>query len=271
MTDEQMNKVLDEYEIKIALLNTLPAALYNTNTNRARPFEHKPGQPIHRVSLGRYERKEYTQDNLAIHTGQQWLWFLKNMYKEVSKELFKVREELIKYATRSKGCSHESTDYNLLGQVEYGNFEHIKAIFSLSNDGKTVFSYLWSEHDKNIGSELWTVVTDIDELIEKSELNEIQRCVIELLKYNNRISAIPEGVKLRLNVSVTEDGIRKMLNETIPKKAHRTYIMENDWIEFRSELKQCSTCKIEKPPTDRFYGKSEKRCKQCENERKRKK
>jgi ribosomal protein L23 len=120
------------------------------------------------------------------------------------------------------------------------------------------------------------LVDEFDDYIEVADLTEIEKEIIFYFRTDSTVSEIVKRVAFEYQID--EKKVRRMINNTIPKKIANTYkVLKDEYImdKYKIKGKKCSKCGLIKLACKRNFGRHPKTtdgyqsiCKQCDNLRK---
>lgn len=189
---------------------------------------------------------------------------LKKLYSNIEYEMKVVREELRKpfyYRNVSESTIHDY-DYFFFN---FSDITHVRKLlkqyYKLKNS---------SVEDVRI------LVDEFDDYIEVADLTEIEKEIIFYFRTDSTVSEIVKRVAFEYQID--EKKVRRMINNTIPKKIANTYkVLKDEYImdKYKIKGKKCSKCGLIKLACKRNFGRHPKTtdgyqsiCKQCDNLRK---
>ena len=265
--DRQEYKELDEYYRFLLLLNNI--------LGMKKGVDAQTRQKIH--------------EQIAEKDGDNYLRMLKRIRKELKKELPLIKDKIrgtIYFKKIDKGhpeyCLDNDTgyvdekgEYVLVSEnkVELNNPKHI---FALIDNYADLKDGCWDKPE----SDLWVLLFELENLIEKTDLEPYEKDIIILKIDGLTGEEICKEINKKYHMTLSEDNLSRIYNTYIPKKIANTYdVLYEEWLytfKVKGRYKKCVKCgEIKLINNDRYFGKDSRNkdgfqsiCKKCDNYRK---
>jgi hypothetical protein len=128
-----------------------------------------------------------------------------------------------------------------------------------------------------IDSDLWYIIYEVENLIEKADLEPYEKDII-ILKIDGLTGEdICKEINKKYNMTLTEDNLSRIYNTYIPKKIANTYDdLYEEWLytyKVKGKYKKCRKCgEIKLISNDRYFGRDSRNkdgfksiCKKCDS------
>lgn len=186
----------------------------------------------------------YIQDELRTAKDEQ----LSSMLTELRSEISKYEKTIMMARDNQKFVKlmvirpiffkqplHDSTDYDLTG-IDFGNANHIYALLN------NYSSFKQSTYD-DLQSELKYIMMDLDFVIERSNLTDVERDIMILKIDGYRNGEISILLQKKYGLEWKDNYIVKVFQEIIPRKVSEQYRKEyEDWYYLNVEKGQYKVC-----------------------------
>jgi hypothetical protein len=247
--DRQEYKELDEYCRFLLLLNNI--------LGMEKGVDAQTRQKIH--------------EQIAEKHGDNYLRMLKRIRKELKKELPLIKDKIrgtIYFKKIDKGhpeyCLDNDTgyvdekgEYVLVSEnkVELNNPKHIFALIENYADLK---DGCWDKPE----SDLWVLLFELENLIEKTDLEPYEKDIIILKIDGLTGEEICKEINKKYNMTLSEDNLSRIYNTYIPKKIANTYDdLYEEWLytfKVKGRYKKCNKCGENKLLNERHFYKEPK-------------
>lgn len=258
----------------------------------------------HKLILDRKELELKFEDVLNFYgkpsSGSGHLYKLKKLINELNYEMFVVKEQLLKpvgnrgYKPKFHIGNNGNANLEKIDRYfDFSNKFHIYALLSFQKeytkfkdkDNKVksitsyypVYSLLYEKHKDYSGSSVYLLLKYFDELIDKAELTEVERDMIDIMlqkkdinfsfKHNHPYKRISEYINEKYKLKKDVKAVKYAFNNTISKKIANAYL--ND-IEQHLYI-TCTHCKNDKAANIRNFGRDQRKkngfksiCRACE-------
>ncbi|TCI26648.1 hypothetical protein EVJ32_04555 [Exiguobacterium sp. SH5S4] len=242
--------------------------------------ETKDMQDIIRQNTIKAIEKESEGKELPKHfTPERQYNLLRKTYSSVKGEYEIMKRQLVKTVTLSPDAGKPVYDINSNTYYEKEDGEIVEVSTNAISLGDlktyrpllTMYAELWDKYDGNYTSDWYWLLWEFKRLLDKAPLTTEERDVCSLLIDAQTQSSVAE--KLGLSTVV----INRMVNSSIPKKVHQTYLEEVDEHVYTHKLKgkykTCTKCGETKLiSNDRYFQKNTSSkdgfrtiCKKCSN------
>ncbi|MEI7025774.1 hypothetical protein [Paenibacillus sp. y28] len=243
------------------------------------------------------EDRRRIQENIIFHYGRSELFKLKQLYKQLSEQLYEVRDSLRGYI-QFKRITSGSTVYNFESdtgyfadkyehgkragegdwieisnnRIEFNNPSHIKNLLKHYPDLRDSLQFKF-EHP------LWSILFDFEALLEEvqPQLNQEEQQVLRLYCKGFTVHEIYVALKSSV-VYHDEQPIRYAVEQKIPRLLAEAYLSGKEkYISRRNgyALKCCTGCSEWLVPSERNFSKDKRKkdglqskCKKCDAKRK---
>ena len=232
------------------------------------------------------EEREAIQKRIIENKGENYFRMLKRIRQELIKELPLIKDRLrgtIYFKKLEKGYPvydlendtgyvNEQGEYVEVSEnkIELNNPKHILAI--IDN-----YSILKESCWDKIDSDLWYIIYEVENLIEKADLEPYEKDII-ILKIDGLTGEdICKEINKKYNMTLTEDNLSRIYNTYIPKKIANTYDdLYEEWLytyKVKGKYKKCRKCgEIKLISNDRYFGRDSRNkdgfksiCKKCDS------
>lgn len=206
------------------------------------------------------------QKEIVKKRDDKYLRMLKRIREELMKEMPLIKDRIrgtIYFKKLDKGtpkydldCDtgymNEQGDYIEISEnkIELNNPQHIFAIMDNYSDLKEA---VWDSPN----SDLWIVLHEFENLVDKSELEEYERDIL-IHKIDKVIGEdICSFINEKYGMELTERNLSRIYNEVIPKKITDTnFNIYEEWLytyKVKGEYKSCNKCNETKLLKDKYF------------------
>ncbi|MCI1763660.1 hypothetical protein [Heyndrickxia oleronia] len=227
--------------------------------------------------------KKRLQNIIKEKYGTYQLKLMNKLYRDLSAEILVMKEKLsgtIRFKKLNQGSTNfnydtdtgyfnDNQDYILVSEnkIDFSKEKHILELLNF-------YSQLKKRVYEHPDSDLWAIMFDLDELIEKTKFEDYMKDILIMKIDGYEAKEIIEEIETKYKIVLTEKRVSEIHNNIIPKMIVDTYLQDReDWIytyKVKGTYKTCSKCKEVKLLNEKYYYKEPRgkdgfksKCKMC--------
>jgi hypothetical protein len=216
---------------------------YGENKENRESILNKTRQKfIQKLSEGADEDLEFTR----------YIRLLERVYKEVSGEMLLLKEKLlnpIKFKAIGKSSGIFDYDYSSF------NFSDPKQISTLMKNYKQLEDRHYHKHN-----DIWAIINVFDELVKESDFSDQEIFILDEILYDPSIKRVTSNFNTYFNHEFSDQKIRRIGLNYIPKKIANKYLeMKDEFLFYRyynflkPNYKKCPNCDEYKLALPRYF------------------